>query len=177
MDKKLKAAIQRHYKEEYFQAILDKKTGRLGTMARWATRPLSNRSKVAVGALVTVEAGAIVGAGIAGGFIPALIALGAINVIGVPVNGPLGISIIKAQRAAAKAVNKDIENGTLVTRYQTEVLDKKAALTQAPIVKPQETVRTFFKKTLKPGFAAASKNTLKTSAHKHWHSLQHHLKL
>ncbi len=171
MDKKQKAAIQKHYNNEYMQAALADKPGRRGKMARWITNPLSRRGKAAVTTLATVEIGAVVAAGIVGGVIPALIAFGALQVAKSPLDVMLGSTLIKAQRAATKAINADIDNGTLVTRYQTEVLDKQVKSAPAATVKPQN----LFQRTAKQAFAKAAPAT--KPVRNLWHTLRHQPKL
>ena len=157
MDKNLKADIQEYFRKEYIEAAFDKMPGRLGRFMRWGRgndKPQTLRSKIlniGGGILGAAVLGGALAAGLFGA-IPLFLGAGIFMGGMILVNGPIIVGQIKAEGMAKKALNKDIDSGTLVDRYATEVLGKQAEAVQQLATDLSEKSKTLSGKSAKPDF-------------------------
>ena len=181
MDKDLKEKIQQYYWKEYFASALAKKSGLLGKFTRWTAKYQNKWAEkaqinfmtatsilggVAVGALATLATG---------GLAPFFIGTGvAFAYAGADITG-----LAKVNSQTRKNLAKDIENGTLVNRYQTEVLPKQLEEAQRAAANLQTKIQTLKEQTASPSFTEAAKNTPAPAApaRKHRFSLHRQQKL
>ena len=168
MDKYIEADIQKHFFKEYLESAVKTQRGLMGKFSRWSEKPTTRRTKVALGMAFVAAIAVPIAAFAAGGLM-----LGATVAVSFSGGGALLAAIaalpsLRAEISAAKALNKDIENGTLITRYKDEVLQPRLQEIQR---EEKEIKSQLSEQTAKPDFTAAADAAPAAAAtkKKHWY--------
>lgn len=167
MDKALAQKITERYRGEYVTAALAQKKGLTGRFMRWIDKHQRKNAKeigMNFSAASSLYAGflgftfATVAAGFAG--IPALVVAAPGVVLGWGLySAAIEIGARSVQKAADRAFNKDLVNGTLQKRYEADAAAEAAKPSKkAPYTKPlTEKQRFFANLALTPAFVRATR--------------------
>lgn len=126
-----KKKITNHYYDEYFQKALGEKKSFLGKVLRWETKNNNKWARYGYSFSKVFTVGLCLTAGFAiSAFATPVAGLFGGLAVGISYLTPVIITEIQTGKAANKAIDQDIENGTLPARYKSEVFDPERLSTE-----------------------------------------------